>query len=60
MANEYRKGQIIRHRSHECIIVDVWNDEGKDGVTIKPVGNYGFEVDVDVETLEALGEYAEA
>lgn len=44
-------GEIVIHRGHECRVTDVWNDEGKNGVTIIPTGDYGFEVDIYEEQL---------
>ena len=44
-------GEIVTHRGHECRVTDVWNDEGKNGVTIIPTGDYGFEVDIYEEQL---------
>lgn len=47
---KYRVGDIVKitccEMVHEIQVVDVWNDEGKNGVTIVPTGNYGFEVDL--------------
>ncbi|MBP5311885.1 MAG: hypothetical protein J6112_03525 [Clostridia bacterium] len=44
-------GEIVSHKGHECIVTSVWNDDGKEGITIKPTGNYGFEVDIYNEQL---------
>ena len=39
-------GEIVTHRGHECKVIAVWEDEGKNGVTIIPTGGYGFEIDI--------------
>lgn len=44
-------GEIVMHREHECIVTHVWNDDGRNGITIKPTGNYGFEIDIYDELL---------
>lgn len=44
-------GEIVTHHGHECRVVCVWSDDGKNGVTIIPTGNYGFEVDIYEEQL---------
>ncbi len=43
---KYKVGDIVTHRGHECRVTAVWNYEGKDGVSIIPTGDYGFEVDL--------------
>ena len=48
---KYHVGQIVMHRCHECRVTAVWNDDGKNGVTIIPTGDYGFEVDVYDENV---------
>lgn len=44
-------GEIVHHGDHECIVTAVWFVDGKDGITIKPTGNYGFEIDIYEEQL---------
>lgn len=51
----HRVGEIVSHKgggmTHECIITAVWKVDGKNGISIKPTGNYGFEVDIYEEQL---------
>lgn len=49
---EHFVGEITHHREHEVIVTDVWNVDGKNGISIKPTGDYGFEVDIYEEQLE--------
>lgn len=44
-------GEIVEHGGHECIVVEVWNDEGLNGITIAPTGDYGFPIDIYDEQL---------
>lgn len=48
-------GEIIRYKGkyseHECKVTHVWNVDGKNGVSIIPTGNYGFEIDVYEDLL---------
>lgn len=44
-------GEIVMHRNHECIVIGVWSDDGKNGITIIPTGGYGFDVDIYEEQL---------
>ena len=44
-------GEIVSHRGHECRIIAVWNDGDKNGISIVPVGDYGFEIDIYDEQL---------
>lgn len=48
-------GEIVSHNggdmTHECIVTAVWCVDGKNGLTIKPTGNYGFELDIYEEQL---------
>ena len=39
-------GEIVQYRSHECEVVDVWSDDGRNGITIVPTGAYGFPIDL--------------
>lgn len=41
-------------RGHKVKIIDTWvdADNGKNGVTITPAGNYGFPIDVYLDQLE--------
>ena len=39
-------GEIVSHRGHECVVTAVWSDEGRNGISIKPTGGYGFEIDI--------------
>lgn len=50
---DHHVGEIIDFRGHECRVTAVWvdPDNGKSGVSIIPVGNYGFEIDVYEERL---------
>ena len=48
---KHHKGEIVDHKGHECIVTATWNDEGKNGITIRPTGNYGFEIDIYEEQL---------
>ena len=38
--------------THLVEIKEVWNDEGRNGVTIEPVRGYGFPLDVREDVLE--------
>ena len=44
-------GEIVMHGQHECVVLEVWNVEGRNGITIKPTGNYGFDIDIFDEQL---------
>ena len=44
-------GEIVMHGEHECVVLEVWNVEGRNGITIKPTGNYGFDIDIFDEQL---------
>ena len=51
-------GEIVHYKSyngfdHECVITALWEDpdNGKSGITIKPTGNYGFEIDIYEDQL---------
>lgn len=44
-------GEIVIHRGHECRVCAVWNDNGKNGITILPTRDYGFEIDIYDEQL---------
>ena len=46
-------GEIVMHGEHECVVTAVWHDDeaNKDGITIKPTGGYGFEIDIYDEQL---------
>lgn len=50
----HKVGDIVKHRGggfmHECKVTEVWNVDGKNGLTIKPIG-YGFDVDIYEEQL---------
>ena len=52
---EHYVGEIVYHKGgdmiHECRVMDVWNVDGKNGITIVPTGNYGFEIDIYDEQL---------
>lgn len=48
---KHRPGEIVSHRGHECRVLDVWCEDGKNGVTIIPTGNYGFEIAVNEDRL---------
>jgi hypothetical protein len=52
---EHYVGEIVSHKggdmTHECIVTAVWCVDGKNGLTIKPTGNYGFELDIYEEQL---------
>lgn len=45
-------GEIVNHRGHECKVTHVWEDDGKNGISIIPIGGYGFEVDIYDEQLK--------
>lgn len=45
-------GEIVTHRGHECKVTHVWEDDGKNGISIIPTGGYGFEVDIYDEQLK--------
>lgn len=49
----HKIGEIVYHHGHKCIVTDVWVDADnyKDGITIKPIDDYGFEVDIYEEQL---------
>lgn len=49
---KYRVGSVINYKGHECVITHRWKDEGKEGATIRPTGDYGFEVDLTIEQLK--------
>lgn len=44
----HRVGEIVYHHGHKCIVKAVWvdADNGKNGITIEPLEDYGFEVDI--------------
>lgn len=44
-------GEIVNHGGHECRVTDVWDDDGRNGITIEPTGGYGFPVDIYDEQL---------
>lgn len=49
-------GEIVTHvnkyGSHECKVLAVWtDDEGRNGITIAPTGDYGFPIDIYDEQL---------
>lgn len=44
-------GQIVTHRNHECVVTMTWNVDGRNGISIKPTENYGFEIDIYDEEL---------
>lgn len=48
---KHQIGEIVNHGGHECVILEVWSDEGKNGITIEPTGDYGFPVDIYEEQL---------
>lgn len=50
-SGKYSVGEIVYHRGHECRITAVWNVEGRNGISIMPTGDYGFEVDIYEEQL---------
>lgn len=49
----HKIGEIVYHHGHKCIVTDVWVDPDnyKDGISIKPIDDYGFEVDIYEEQL---------
>lgn len=45
-------GEIVYHGDHECRVTEVWvDDNGKNGISIIPTGNYGFEICIYDEQL---------
>lgn len=47
MEAKFKVGDIILYDgTFRCRVTALWSDEGKDGVTIVPTGNYGFPRDV--------------
>ena len=42
------------YRGHEVKVIDTWvdQDNNKKGVTIEPVGDYGFQIDVYLDDLK--------
>ena len=42
------------YRGHEVKVIDTWvdPDNNKKGVTIEPVGDYGFQIDVYLDDLK--------
>ena len=44
-------GEVVNHRGHECRVIAVWKDNGKNGISIIPTGNYGCEIDIYEEQL---------
>ena len=44
-------GEIVTHNGHECRVTKVWVDDDKNGISIVPTGNYGFEIDIYDEQL---------
>ena len=44
-------GEIVNHHGHECRVTAVWNDDGKNGISIVPTGDYGFEIDIYEDQL---------
>ena len=55
---KYRVGDIVQYKGyegmvHECLITQVWKDDhDRDGVSIVPTGDYGFEIDLYLEQFE--------
>lgn len=49
----HKIGEIVYHHGHKCIVTAVWVDADnyKDGISIKPIDGYGFEVDIYEEQL---------
>ncbi len=49
----HKVGDVVYHRGHKCIVKAVWvdADNGKNGITIEPLEDYGFEVDIYDEQL---------
>ena len=47
------KEQFV-YRGHEVKVIDTWVDvdNNKEGVTIEPVGDYGFPIDVYLDDLK--------
>lgn len=50
-------GEIVHWRGHECRVTDVWkDDEGENGISIIPTGNYGFEVYITEKRFDEMNE----
>ena len=43
---KFHDGDITNWRGHEVVVLKTWNVDGKNGVTIRPTLDYGFELDV--------------
>lgn len=50
-SGEHFVGEIVNHRGHECRVTRVWNVDDKNGISIVPTGDYGWEVDIYEEQL---------
>lgn len=52
----HRVGEIVNHRGHECKVTRVWVDPDvdKNGISIIPTGDYGFEIDIYEEQLHPV------
>ena len=48
-------GEVVVHKTSvgkfECKVTTVWCVDGKNGISIIPTGNYGFEIDIYEEQL---------
>lgn len=55
LSNEYTGkhwiGEIVYHRGHKCRVIGTWSEEGRNGITIEPTGDYGFPIDIYDEQL---------
>lgn len=50
---KFYEGQLINYNCHQCKVTETWCDEdGNEGITIKPTGNYGFPIDLYCEGLK--------
>lgn len=49
---KYQVGDIVNYKGHECVITARWIAGKKAGASIKPTGDYGFEIDLYLEQLK--------
>lgn len=45
-------GEIVTHRGHECVVTETGvDDENRNCISIRPTGDYGFEISIYDEQL---------
>jgi hypothetical protein len=54
-SGDHYVGEIVMFRTHQCKVTHVWKDEeGNNGISLIPTGNYGFEIDVTEKRFEEM------